>query len=109
MKRDWHRDVEIRRPTAAVLPLPAMVEETGWDILLALHRDHRRELTFAKLAVIASVPRHAVGRWLSLLEDQRLITATRPATTDGLRAVVTADGRDLLDRYLEAVGPSGAM
>jgi len=103
MKRDWHRDVETHRPTKAAVRLPAMVEEAGWDILLALHRDRRRELTFAKLAVIASLPRQAVGRWLSLLEDQRLIAATRPATTDGLRAVVTADGRDLLDRYMKEV------
>jgi len=108
MKRDWHRDLEIPGRTGAVHPLPAMVEEAGWDILLALHRDQRRELTFAKLAVIASVPRQAVGRWLSLLEDQRLIAPTRPATSDELRAVVTADGRDMLDRYLEAVSLSGA-
>jgi len=103
MNRDWQRDLEIQRPTAAAVLPPVMVEETGWDILLALRSDQRRELTLAKLAAIASVPRQALGPWLRQLADQQLIAATRNPLTGEFRAVLTADGRDMLDRYLAAV------
>ena len=103
MNRDWHRDLEIRTPTAAALLPPAMVEETGWDILLALHSDQRCDLSLDTLAAIASVPRQALGSWLVWLEERRLIAASQHKINGEFRAVLTAAGRDMLDHYLSAV------
>jgi hypothetical protein len=100
MNRDWHKDLEIRKPTAAVLLPPPTVEETGWDILLALHADRRTDFTLDKLAALASVPRVTMTQWLSWLEDRELVTAANHH--DEPRAVLTSAGRELLDRYLSA-------
>jgi hypothetical protein len=45
-----------------------------------------------------------IGRWLSWLEDRRLIGAERSRATGELRAVLTPSRRDLLNRYLSALG-----
>jgi len=87
---------------AASLPPPTM-EETGWDILLALHSDARGEVSLERLSSLVSVHRMAMGRWLSWLEDQRLIMGEKDTITGDLRAALTAHGRDLLDRYLSAI------
>jgi DNA-binding MarR family transcriptional regulator len=89
-----------RAPLASVPPV--MIEETGWDIVLALRTDQRGELSLAKLASIVSVPQRVLGEWLARLEDRKLITGTAHPSTGELRAVLTPAGRALLDRYLSA-------
>jgi DNA-binding MarR family transcriptional regulator len=79
-----------------------MVEETGWDILLALYSDRRSELSLDKLASLASVSETVMGCWLAGLEQRRLIAGAKDSLTGELRAVLTDTGRELLDRYLSA-------
>jgi len=86
---------------AAILP-PAIMEETPWDILLALHSDRHCRLSLAKLASLVSVARPVLDRWLAGLEQRRLITGARHLTTGELRATLTSAGRELLDRYLSS-------
>ena len=102
MNREWHKDLEIRRPTAAVFLPPPGVEETGWDILLALHLDRRTEFSLGKLASLVSVHRRTIDHWLSWLNDRGLVAAVNHLTTGQPRAVLTSAGRELLDRYLSA-------
>jgi DNA-binding MarR family transcriptional regulator len=87
--------------TARILP-PATVKETGWDILLALHSDRHCPLSLGKLASIVSVPGATIDRWLGALEESKLITGVRHSSTDELLAVLTEQGRGLLDRYFSA-------
>lgn len=103
MNRYRQKDLEIPGPAAALVPR-AMIEEAGWDILLALHSDRRGELSLEKLASMASLHQTVMGSWLSWLEDRSLVTGTTDKFTGQLRAVLTPRGRDLLDRYLSAVG-----
>jgi DNA-binding MarR family transcriptional regulator len=88
-------------PPIAAVPPPA-IEETGWDILLAVHSDVRCELSLAKLASLVSIPQPSLNQWLSLLEERGLIAAAKHRFTDELRATLTPAGRKQLDRYLEA-------
>ena len=101
MNRDWH-ELEVRKPAAAATLPPAMVEETGWDILLALHSGGPRELNLDKLASIVSVSQTVLQSWLSGLERRQLITGTADRLTGEVRACLTSAGRGLLDRYLSA-------
>ena len=94
------KDLSVSVPSATFLP-PAMVEETSWDILLAL-RDRRRGLSLDKLAPLASVSGTIMDRWLAGLEQRRLIAGAKDSLTGELRAVLTSAGRELLDRYLSA-------
>jgi DNA-binding IclR family transcriptional regulator len=102
MNCDSRKDLLPHSPTAAASLPPAMVEETGWDILLVLHSDRRCELSLNKLASLASVPGRVVHRWLAGLEQRQLITGARDSLSGELRAVLTSMGRELLDRYLSA-------
>ena len=102
MNGDWQKDLQLRSPTAAAFLPPAMVEETGWDILLVLHSDRRGELSLDKLASLSSVPEGVMHRWLAGLEQRQLITGAKDSVTGELRAVLTSAGRGLLDRYLSA-------
>jgi hypothetical protein len=102
MNHDWQKDLEIHEPQATTALPPAMVEETGWDVLLALHSDPRGELSLAKLAAIASVSLRVLHGWLAGLEERHLITGTEDQQSSELRALLTPTGRDLLDRYLSA-------
>ena len=79
-----------------------MVEETPWDILLALHSDRRCELTLAKLASLVSVTQPVLNRWLAGLEQRQAHHRRQAQFTGELRAVLTSAGRELLDRYLSA-------
>lgn len=100
MNYDWHMDLRSRsRPAAAFLP-PALVEETAWDILLALHSDEECNLSLDKLASIVSVRQPVLNQWLALLEQRQLITGAMHGVAQQLRAVLTPAGRELLDRYL---------
>ena len=102
MNREWLEDMEIQVPAAAATLPPAMVEETGWDILLALHWNGRRELDLPKLASMVSVPQSTLYEWLSGLERRQLITGTADKLTGEVRASLTPAAHDLLDRYLAA-------
>jgi DNA-binding MarR family transcriptional regulator len=102
MSHEWSKDLQLPGPTAATFLPPATVEETAWDILLALHSDRRGELGLAKLARLVSVSQPIVDRWLALLEQRNLITGAMHGPADELRAVLTSAGRDLLDRYWSA-------
>ena len=96
-------DLEIGGAAAAAVLPPPTIEETGWDILLALYSDPHRELSLEKLGSLVSVHRMIMGRWLSKLEDRHLVTGSKDKFTGELRAILTPDGRDLLARYLSAV------
>lgn len=101
---NYNSKVDLRpgRRTAATLLPPALIEETAWDILLALHSDERCELSLDKLASIVSAPPPALHHRLALLEERRLITGTKYGGVQEIRAILTAAGRELLDRYLSA-------
>ena len=81
---------------------PATLEETGWDILLALHRDRHRELTLQRLASVVSAREPALLRWLANLEQHEFITGAQHRSTGELVATLTSKARDLLDRYFSA-------
>ena len=102
MMYDWQTILRARDYHAARIVPPATVEETGWDILLALHADRRCTLSLRKLAAIVSVPQGAMQEWLAALEDGKLITGARHPSTVELLAVMTEKGRGLLDRYFSA-------
>ena len=86
-------------PAAALLP-PALIEETAWDILLALYSEEGSAFSLDKLGWVVSVPRPVLNKWLSLLEERRLVTGTKHGIEQELRALLTPAGRDLIDRYL---------
>ena len=100
MSYDWQMELRPRGRTAATLLPPALVEETAWDILLALKSDERCEIGLDKLASIISAPQPVLNRWLALLEQRQLITGARHGVAQEIRAVLTPVGRELLDRYL---------
>ena len=100
MNYDWQMDLKPRSRTAAVFVPPAFVEETSWDILLALHSDARCKLSLEKLAAVVSVQQLVLNQWLALLEDGHLIAGARHGVAQELRAVLTPAGRELLNRYL---------
>ena len=102
MYYDGHNDPRPGKSITAIFMPPAAVEETAWDILLALHSDRRGGLSFEKLARLVSVSEPVLDRWLSVLEQRQLITGTRHGFTSELRPVLTRAGRALLDRYLSA-------
>lgn len=99
---DWHTSLRASTYKAARIVPPATIEETAWDILLALHSDRSCELSLRKLASLASVPEIAMNGWLATLEESELITGARGASTGDLLAVLTCKGRELLDRYFQA-------
>src|SRR6476661_1277348 len=102
MNYHWAMELEpCNRTTAAVTP-PATVEEVAWDILLTLHNDHRCELSLEKLARVISVPDQVLNQRLAELEEGHLVTGAKNEVTNELRALLTAEGRRLLDRYLSA-------
>ena len=102
MNRDWQMSVQRRGPTAATFLPPAAVEETGWDILLALYTNQHFKLSLGKLGALVSVPQTVLTNWLAGLEERKLITGTKNTLTDELWAVLTPAGRELLDKYLSA-------
>jgi DNA-binding MarR family transcriptional regulator len=102
MSCDWQKTSLMPRQSAAAFLPPALVDETGWDILLALHSDQRRYLGLGKLASLVSASNEVMTRWLSSLEEQQLVTGNKNMHTGELRALLTPAGRELLDRYLSA-------
>ena len=102
MMHDWQTSLRASEYYAARILPPATVEETGWDILLALHSDRHCRISLEKLASMTSVPLGTVERWLGALEERKLITGARNPSTDEVRAALTELGRSQLDRYFSA-------
>jgi hypothetical protein len=102
VNHDWQTDVRSYERTAATFLPPATVEETGWDLLLALHSDRYCDVSLQKLACVISVPEAVMKGWLATLEQRELITGAKHRSTGELLAMLTAKGRDLLDRYFSA-------
>ena len=100
MNYDWKIDLRSRGRTAAASLPPPLIEETAWDILLALHSDADCKLSVDRLGSLVSVPQPALNQWLGLLEEHQLITGAKHGFVQELRAVLTAAGRELLDHYL---------
>ena len=100
MNSKLQRNLRMHGPGAAAILPPVVMEETPWDILLALHSDRHCRLSLVKLASLVSVARPVLDRWLAGLEQRRLITGATHLTTGELRATLTSAGRELLDRYL---------
>jgi DNA-binding MarR family transcriptional regulator len=109
MNDDWQTVRRPPQPVAAAFLPPATVEETAWDILLALHSDHSCELSLHKLAGVVSAPKGIIDRWLAWLEQQQLTTGIKHKYTGEIRAVLTDTGRELLDSYLSATSTLQAM
>ena len=99
---DWQTSLRASDYEAARTVPPATLEETGWDILLALHRDRHGDLTLQKLASVVSAPEAVMTRWLAALERRELIPGAQHRSTGELLATLTSKGRDLLDRYFSA-------
>jgi hypothetical protein len=102
MERERNSDLQMQNGAMASLP-PAVIDEAGWDILLALCAGERRGQSVEKLGPMVSLSRMTLGRWLSDLEDRRLIIAARDEVTGELLAVLTREGRELLDGYFSAI------
>lgn len=92
----------VAKPSAAIFLPPPTVEETAWDILMALHSDRGCELKLDKLARLVSVSPSALYRWLERLERRQLVASARHRFSGDLGAVLTPAGRESLDRYLSA-------
>ena len=99
---DWQTSLRASDHYAARIVPPATVEETGWDILLALHSDRHCRINLRKLASIVSVPDAVIDGWLGALEERELTIGVRHQSTGELLAVLTDKGRELLDRYFSA-------
>ena len=101
MDRDSNSDLQIRKGAIASLP-PAMIGETGWDILLALTSPDDSGLRPERLARMISVPRTILAQWLEWLEDRQLVTGRSDHITDEFIAAITRAGRELVENYLLA-------
>ena len=66
-----------------------MIEETAWDILLALHSDRRCELSLAKLASLVSVTPVGIESLARRARERQFITGAKHGFTGELRAVLT--------------------
>ena len=99
---DWQTSLRASDYEAARIVPPVTLEETGWDILLALHKDRHCDLTLRKLASVVSAREAEMLQWLASLERCGLITGTKHRATGELLAMLTTKGRDLLDRYFLA-------
>jgi DNA-binding MarR family transcriptional regulator len=101
MDREWNSDLRISNRSAATLP-PAMIGETGWDVLLALRADDRHELSLEKLASLVSVPGSVLADWLDWLDDRALVSGSISDFDEQPRVVITRAGRELVDNHFLA-------
>ena len=102
MSKDLQRSLHIHEHEAIAILPPAMIEESAWDILLALRSDRRCDLSLAKLASLVSVTPTTLQYWLATLEDRQLITGATDGFSGEVRAVLTPPARQVLDAYLSA-------
>src|SRR4029078_10140238 len=102
MSTTWQIDVaRVARCATNVLP-PAAGEESAWDILLALHDDPTSALSLETLGGLVSLPERVLARRLASLEELQLIAGVHNEITREIRAILTPQGRALLDRYFSA-------
>ena len=101
MDREWKCELQIAKGAAASLP-PAMIGETGWDILLALSGQGPSGVTVERLGPMVSVSRAALCEWLDWLEDRRLVATGWHTFTDQLGAAITRAGNELVHNVLMA-------
>ena len=101
MDRQWNSDLQIQSGAMVSLP-PAVIGETGWDVLLALSGDHGSGLNLDKLAPLVSVTRAALLEWLDWLGDRRLVASGRHKFSNELGAILTPAGRELVEHYMLA-------
>ena len=102
MTCDRQTIVQTFAPTAATFLPPAMVDEAGWDILLALYADPHCQVTMRKLGGLVSVPQTVLLDWLADLEGRKLVSGANDVVTSEVWVVLTRGGRDLLDQYFSA-------
>ena len=100
MNYEWQMDLRLGSGSAAAFLPPALIQETGWDILLAVHSDRDCKLSLEKLGCLVSTPQPALNQWLALLERRQLITGSKHGFEQELRAELTPAGREMIDRYL---------
>ena len=101
MDRNPNSDLQIRKGAMASLP-PALIGETGWDILLALTSPDGTGVRLERLARMISVPRAVLAQWLDWLEDRQLVTGHSDHLTDEFIAAITRPGLELVENYLLA-------
>ena len=77
MTDGWQTDPRRRSSMAAMFLPPAAVEETAWDILLALHSDRGCELGVEQACTSGERAPPILERWLVVLEQRQLVTGTR--------------------------------
>jgi hypothetical protein len=97
---DIHRQSNIEIGAAIASLPPAMIGETGWDVLLALRADERHQLSLEKLASLVSVPGGVLADWLDWLDDRALVSGSISDFDEQPRVVITRAGRELVDNYL---------
>ena len=102
MNCNGEASVQMRAATAAIFLPPVTVEETAWDVLLALYSARHCELSLNKLGALTSVPQTILTNWLAGFEERKLIKGAQDTVTGEVWAVLTPAGRDLLDKYLSA-------
>jgi DNA-binding transcriptional ArsR family regulator len=101
MDREWKIDLQSQNGAIASLP-PAMIGETGWDVLLALSMEEQSGLSLDRLAPLVSVSGSVLGQWLDWLEDRELVASGRRRFTHEIGVIITRAGRELVENYLLA-------
>lgn len=102
MNCDWRNDVRMECFAHAEFVPPAMFSEGAWDCLLALHSNDTPPISLEQLAGLTSLLQSSLQRCLVELERRELVTGELHGQNRELRAVLTRDGRELLETYLSA-------
>lgn len=99
------RIYESRRQRARFLSM-SLLGEPVWDMLLALYcfTARGRRMSVSSLCYASSVPQTTALRWVSVMEERKLIAKVKDEK-DGRRLFVVLDehGRDLMQRYLRSI------
>ena len=96
------KEPKVRFRTSTELFSPAMFAAPSADVLLALFAHERDGLSLGKLAAMCSALPLKFTEQLADLEDRSLITGHSDPTRGEVRAIFTADGRELVRRHLSA-------
>lgn len=100
----------LRRKRDSVVARKGLFGEPGWDILLDLYiADRRRtELQVSSVCLDAGVPSTTILRWISRLEQEKLIYRTADASDARRRYVrLTDEGRNMMRKALRAISAAG--
>ena len=86
--------------------------DPAWDMLLELYACElgQQRISISSLCVGAAVPATTALRWISTLEQEKLIER-RPDPTDGRRFFIqlTREGRDAMDGFFRTVPTDAAI